>query len=440
MKTIPFEYRDGGRTVKVDYIPRLMDSLLENKLKAFGAVLLRGPKWCGKTTTAIVHSKSYAFLARKTMKETYDSYLLRPQLFIDGPKPKLLDEWQSYPLLWDLVKEECDIRNQPSLFVLTGSYSPKLGTTNHTGSMRIYPLNMNTLTLYESGDSSGEVSLKDICQGKDVFGTNPLTYERITERMVKGGYPAAYDRKTDDLNAFGKSALSSIAETDIQETTGKELRENVTRAILRSLARNLSQYAKNTTIIQDVAEIEPLSETTFYTYYDGLLRLNAVKEIEAWSPALRSKENLRMGPKREFSDVSLAVAALGLSAEDLNNDPHTRGFFFENFVWHDLAVYGDCIDAKIGHYHDSLGLECDFTIHLANGEYGLIEVKQGEALLPDAVSTLNKFDALVDSYNVTHPNAPMKKAKFKLVITGDSAYARRGSDGIYVVPIGVLKP
>jgi hypothetical protein len=339
-----------------------------------------------------------------------------------------------------LIKEECDIQNRPSLFVLTGSYSPKLGATNHTGSLRIYPLDMNTLTLYESGESTGEVSMKDICEGRDVFGTNPLTYEAITDRMVRGGYPAAFERKADDLNVFGKSALSSIVSTDIQEATGKELRENVTRELLRSFARNISQYATNKTIIADVAQTEPLSDATFYTYYDGLLRLYAIREIEAWSPALRSRENMRTGPKREFSEVALAIAALGLSAGDLNKDPHTRGCFFENFVWHDLSIYANCLGAKLGHYHDGLGLECDFTIHLPNGEYGLIEVKSGEALLPEAVKNLKKFDGLVKAYNLNHPNSPMRKAKFKLVITGDSHYARRGEDGIYVVPIGVLKP
>jgi predicted AAA+ superfamily ATPase len=438
MKKRIIKYVDSDREITVNYIPRLIDSQIQNELKSFSAVLLRGPKWCGKTTTAAALTKSWIFLSRKAMKETYDGYLVRPQLFLEGAKPRLLDEWQTYPILWDLVKDESDIVNKPGLFVLTGSYSPKPGSTNHTGSMRIQRLRMTTMTLYEKGLSTGEASLSAMLRGEDIRGQNTLSFEQITDLMVEGGFPASLERPSQDKNAFGKAALNSICETDIQEATGKKLRPQVTRAILRSLARAISQYPTNATIIEDIGQSEAISEPTFYEYYDGLLRLSVIQEIEAFSPAIRSRDNLRMAPKREFSDVSVAIAALGLSPDDLNNDPHTRGFFFENFVGHDLEVYADHIGAKLGQYHDKQGLEIDFTIHFSNGDYGLIEVKQGESELPQAFKTLNAFDSLVEAYNLKHSNSPMRKPAFKLVVTGDSPYALKRENGIYVAPISLL--
>jgi len=438
MKKRIVKYNDSGREVVIDYIPRLIDSQIKNELESFSAVLLRGPKWCGKTTTAASLTKSWIFLSRKAMKETYDGYLARPQLFLEGAKPRLLDEWQTYPILWDLVKDEADIVNRPGLFILTGSYSPKPGTTAHTGSMRIRYLDMTTMSLYEKGLSTGSASLSKMLRGEDIDGSNSLSFERITDLMVEGGFPAALDRPGKDKNAFGKAALNSICDTDIQEATGKRLRAQVTRAILRSFARTISQYPTKATIIEDVNQSEALSEPTFYEYYDGLLRLSAIQEIEAWSPAIRSRDNLRMVPKREFSDVAVAIAALGLNADDLNKDPHTRGFFFENFVGHDLSVYAAHIGAKLGQYHDKLGLEIDFTIHFPNGDYGLIEVKQSENELPGAFKTLNAFDSLVETYNQKHSNSPMRKPAFKLVVTGDSPYALKRENGIYVAPISLL--
>jgi predicted AAA+ superfamily ATPase len=304
--------------------------------------------------------------------------------------------------------------------------------------MRIQRLSMTTMSLYEKGLSSGEASLSAMLRGEEIQGKNSLSFEQITDLMVEGGFPAALERPNKDKNAFGKAALNSICETDIQEATGKRLRPQVTRAILRSFARTISQYPANSTIIEDIRQSEALSEPTFYEYYDGLLRLSAIEEIEAWSPAIRSRDNLRMAPKREFSDVSVAIAALGLSADDLNKDPHTRGYFFENFVGHDLFVYANYLGAKLGQYHDGEGLEIDFTLHFPNGDYGLVEVKQGENELPSAFKTLNSFDALIDSYNRKHPNSPMRKPAFKLVVTGDSPYALKREKGIYVAPISLL--
>lgn len=438
MKTKRIKYLDSGREVAVDYIPRLIDDQIKEDLESFSAVLLRGPKWCGKTTTAASLTNSWIFLSRKAMKSTYDSYLSHPILFLEGDTPRLLDEWQTYDILWDLVKDESDVRNKVGQFVLTGSYSPKKGTTNHTGSMRILRLDMTTMSLYEKGISSGTASLTAMLKGQEISGTNSLTFEDVTNQMVEGGFPASMARKSKDKNIFGKAALQSICETDIQQATKKNLRPQTTRAILRSLARNVSQYPTNKTIIEDVSQVQSLSEPTFYEYYDGLIRLSVIQEIPAWSPAIRSKDNQRQAPKREFSDVSVAIAALGLNADDLNHDPHTRGFFFENFVAHELSVYATHIGATIGQYHDKLGLEVDFTIHFPDGQYGLVEVKQGQNDLPKAIKTLTEFDCLVEKYNQNHPNSPMIKPAFKLVVTGDSPVAYKTSEGIYVAPISVL--
>lgn len=441
MENIRFSYHDGEKEVSVDYIPRLVDAIVENYLSDFGAVLLRGPKYSGKTTTGCYHSKSWIFLSKKSMKPLYDSFLVHPSLFLEGEKPRLLDEWQTYPETWDLVKENIDQSQSSKQFILTGSYSPKPGMTNHTGSMRISRVNMTTLTLKEMGLSSGGASLKAMLKGEDIMAKNFLTYEDITHLMVRGGFPRTVLKGEHRPGQTAKVALDAIVENDIQETTQKDLRPLTAKAILRSLARNISTYATNKKIIQDVASTTPLSGPTFYEYYDGLLRLFVIHELDSYSPAIRSKDVIRMAPKRQFNEVAIAIAALGLSEDDLNHDPQTRGFFFENFVGHELEVYAQCLDATIGHYHDGLGLEIDFTIHFPDGKYGLIEVKSSQRGVPDAVRNFEKFEALVDCYNESHQGeARMEKPSLKLVITGDSPYSMKRDDGIYVAAIGTLGP
>ncbi|MCF0113569.1 MAG: ATP-binding protein [Bacilli bacterium] len=439
MKKIPFDYFDDGRKVTIDYIPRLIDADIDRILSSFGAVLLRGPKFSGKTTTACYHAKSQIFLAKRSKKALYDSYRVRPSMYLDGDKPRLIDEWQTYDFLWDLVKEAVDQAQCPGQFILTGSFSPKPGTTNHTGSMRIARLNMMTLSLYEMGLSTGGASLLAMANGAEIGGENHLSYEDITHQMVTGGYPFAA-RGGLDGRELAKGVLDSIVETDMKEVTGRNFRPSLARAILRSLARNISTYASNKTIIDDVKSIESISEPSFYEYYDGLLRLCVLYELESWSPSIRSKEAIRVSPKRQFGDVSIAAAALGIGEKDLNDDPRTRGFFFENFVGHDLAVYAQALGATLGHYHDGRDLECDFTLHFPDGRYGLIEVKSSENQLADAFDVFQQFDALIEKYSEKHPGSPMKPPSFKLVITGDSKFAYRLANGIYVAPVGALKP
>lgn len=441
MNKTKIRYFDGENEIEIDYISRIIDDVIDEYLSESGAILLRGPKWCGKSTTAIKHAKSFIFLSKKSLKPTFDSFRIRPSLFLRGEKPLLLDEWQTYPEIWDLVKDSVDAINLCGQYILTGSYSPKIGTTNHTGSMRIRRLNMTTLTLWEKGISNGSVSLRDIFEGKEIDGVNTLSYEEITHQIVLGGYPASLDREKNNSNFAGQASFESIVESDIQEATGKNLRPSIAKAIIRSLARNISTQVSDQTIISDVSGYESISKNTYYTYYDGLLRLFAIHELESFSPAIRSKGAIRSGPKRQFNDVSLAVAALNLSENDLNNDPRTRGFFFENFVGHDLEVYCQTLRATVGHYRDGLGLEVDFTIHFPNGDYALVEVKSSEVDLLAAKSTFEKFDKLVEKYNSKKGNvSEIRKPRFKMIITGDSPFARKDSDGVYIVPIGTLKP
>ena len=427
---------------KEKYLPRIIDDIIRDYLADFTAVHIRGPKWCGKTYTSEYFANSEIKLNTKSQREEFDRmYLANPKLFLEGEKPRLIDEWQLYPAIWDEVKNYADETHLKNQFILTGSFSPKAGSTNHTGSMRIVKVDMTTMTLFESGNSTGEVSLKELFDnpGESISVFLEKQKETINELIVKGGWPEGVVNPPRNLLSYGKQALTSVCDTDIQEASGMNLSPTTTRVLLRSLARTLSQNVDNTTIIADVNKSgHPLSESTFYDYYNALLRLFVIKEIPAWCPNIRSKTSIRSLPKKEFFDPSLACAALGIGPEGLSKDPKTRGFFFECLVGRDLEVYSKTIDGEISYYRDRLGLECDFVIHLPDGRYGLFEVKSSDELISDGIANLEKMVKLIKEYNNDNPRNIMPLPTVRAIITDDQ-YGYLSKEGIYIIPIGCLK-
>ncbi len=427
---------------KMQYIPRIIDKIIGDYLADFTAVHIRGPKWCGKTYTAEHFANSEIKLNTKSQRDDFDSmYYANPRLFLEGAKPRLIDEWQLYPAIWDEVKNYADETHLKNQFILTGSFSPKAGTTNHTGSMRIVKIDMTTMTLFESGDSTGQISLKELFDNpmQPISVYLPDQKETINNLMVKGGWPEGVVNPPHNLLSYGRQALNSICETDIQEASGKELSPITTRVLLRSLARTLSQNVDNKTIIEDVNKSgHPLSDSTFYDYYNALTRLFVIKEIPAWCPNLRSKTSIRSLPKKEFFDPSLACAALGINSEGLSKDKRTRGFFFECLVGRDLEVYSKTIDGEISYYRDRLGLECDFVIHLPDGRYGLFEVKSSDEQISEGIKNLEKMMALIRAYNDANPTNTMELPTVRAIIT-DGQYGYLSKEGIYIIPISCLK-
>lgn len=427
---------------KESYLPRIIDEVIKDSLDDFTAVHIRGPKWCGKTYTSEHFANSEIKLNTKSQREEFDRmYSANPKLFLEGAKPRLIDEWQLYPAIWDEVKNYADETHLKNQFLLTGSFSPKAGTTNHTGSMRIVKVGMTTMTLFESGDSTGEVSLKDLFDNpnKPISVYLDKQKEEINLLIAKGGWPEGVANPPRNLLSYGKQALASVCDTDIQEASGKDLSPATARVLLRSLARTLSQNVDNKTIISDVNKSgHPMSESTFYDYYNALLRLFVIKEIPAWCPNLRSKTSIRSLPKKEFFDPSLACAALGIGPEGLSKDPRTRGFFFECLVGRDLEVYSKTIDGEISYYRDRLGLECDFVIHLPDGRYGLFEVKSSDELISDGIDNLEKMVRLINEYNEKNPKNTMPLPTIRAIITDDQ-YGYLSKEGIFIIPICCLK-
>lgn len=427
---------------KDKYIPRLVDNKIIELLDDFTAVHIRGPKWCGKTSTSEHIANSEIKLNTKKQKEEFDRiYNSNPNLFLEGDKPRLIDEWQLYPAIWDEIKNYADETHLKNQFILTGSFSPKMGATNHTGSMRIVKLDMTTMSLFESGNSTGEVSLSYLFDNPNVQINviSKLSSEDISKIIVRGGWPEGIARPPKNILSYGKQAVKSICETDIQEASGKELSHITARVLLRSLARNISQSVDNVTIMNDIVSSgHPISEATFYEYYNALLRLFVIKEIPAWSPNIRSKTSIRSLPKKEFFDPSVAAAVLGIDDIALEKDKRSKGFFFECLVGRDLEVYAKTIDGDISYYRDRLGLECDFVMHLPDGRYGLFEAESGTEHIKEGIANLEKFNKLINDHNIKNPNSVIPLPTLRVIITDDK-YGYLTKEGIYIIPIGCLK-
>lgn len=415
------------------YLPRLTDSLLQKTIESFPAVLVRGPKWTGKTSSCEQLAKSALLLRDPDVYlQAQDALSIKPSLLLQGDKPRLIDEWQLAPILWDSVISESDKADgESNQFLLTGSATPvNAEDLRHTGTGRIARLTMETMTLEESGDSTNEISLKGLFEKESVEGASPLTVEDYSRIICCGGWPAVVSGKA--KGNVADQYITALCESDMTEASGIKLDPARARALIRSLARNTAQEANNSTILADVKEIGiGMTEPTLRTYLNALRRLFVLEEMRAWAPTLRSRTPLRSSPVRHLCDPSIAAAALGAKADGLLNDLKTMGFLFESLCVRDLRVYSRLLDGEVCHYRDKSGLEVDAVVQLADGRWGAIEVKLGgEKKIAEGAEHLIKLAEKVDQKVTQMPS-------FLMVLTG-GRYAYTRSDGVHVVPLGCL--
>lgn len=425
------------------YQKRIVDKELQERLETFGATLIVGPKWCGKTTTGLQKARS---VLRMQDPDTRDSYLqtanIKPSLLLKGENPRLIDEWQDAPVLWDAVRLAVDNRQESGLFILTGSTSINYDEIRHTGTGRISRLKMYPMSLYESKDSNGSISLKTLFEDKDynIDGiVSELSIEQLIIAACRGGWPVSIDKNIRQSLMIARDYLNNICESDISTVDNVKRNPSWTRQILRSYARNISTLAKNTNIYKDVTSNEEyMSMDSLTQYLNALQRLFVIEDIEAWCPALRSATTIRAGHKREFVDPSIAVAALGLTPEQLELDLKTFGFIFECLCIRDIKVYSQSMGGSVSYYHDRYGLEADAVLHLDNGKFALIEFKLGSKEIDEGAKHLLKIVDLIRVYNEKETQVPLREPDLLMVITGGNiAYTRE--DGVKVIPIGCLK-
>ena len=416
------------------YLPRVVDQLVEDKLTYMGAILIEGCKWCGKSTTASQHSKSKIEFQDPDKKKDYDFINnTKPSLFLDGEKPRLFDEWQMYPVIWDSIRNDVDKTGLKGQYILTGSAKPQKGSTMHTGTGRFSRIKMRPMSLYESGDSNGKISLKDILDGKDISATNELELEDIASIIVRGGWPASLDIKGNNKYKVAKEYVASLIEEDVNTIDGIERNPSKMRAVLKSLARNVSTPVSNSTIIEDVKKefTDEISRPTLDDYLNTLEKLFVIENVEATNLNIRSTIPLRMKAKLEFVDPSIATAILRLTKEDLIRDLNYFGFLFENMCIRDLKIYSELLDGEISYYRDKTDFEVDAILKMADGKWGAIEIKLGSGYIEEAAQNLLKFKNKVDISKSGEPT-------FLMVLSG-SNYSYRREDGVYVVSIGSLK-
>ena len=419
------------------YRARIADDNLKRKLEGKGAVLIEGPKWCGKTTTAEQLAASVLYMddpERKQQNITMPE--INPKRLLQGETPRLIDEWQLAPKLWDAIRFEVDHRGELGQFVLTGSaVPPDTKEITHSGTGRFTWLTMRPMSIYESGDSSGDVSLKDLFDGVPVDGCSNLSFERLAFLVCRGGWPQAVDMRDEIALDQATDYLDAVIHSDINRVDNVQKNAEQVRRFMRSYARNQGSQTPNTVLAQDVAANDgaKIGDDTIGQYTSALRKIFVIEDMPAWNPNLRSKTAIRSSDTRYFVDPSIAVAALGIGPNDLINDLNTFGFLFETLCVRDLRVYADALNGSVYHYRDKDGQECDAVIHLRNGKYGLIEIKLGgDKLINEGVKSLKAMEAKIDTGRMNNPS-------FLMVLTGTGDYAYRRPDGVYVVPIGALK-
>lgn len=426
-----------------NYKKRIADRLLKEKLGYMGAVLIKGAKWCGKTTTAEQVAGSVLYVDEPSRKGQNQSLAkLNPNLLLEGKTPRLLDEWQVAPELWDAVRFEVDHRdNGVGQFILTGSAAPLNSNDkekiSHSGTGRIAWLTMRPMTLYESGESNGTVSIKDdlFTNNSSFAAINSLELEDIARLMCRGGWPGACIINSDKALKIADEYITAVTNIDISSVDNVKRSPEFTKRLMRSYARHQSTQASIATIYADIVshDNESLSEETITSYINALKQLYVIEDVQAWNPNLRSKTAIRTSDTRYYTDPSLATASLGVGSKDLINDLKTMGLIFETLVIRDLRVYAEANDGQLYHYRDKSGLECDAVIYLRNGTYGLIEIKLGgEESIKEGSETLKRLSEKIDTDRMNAPS-------FLAVVTGVGNYAYRREDGIFVVPIGCLK-
>jgi len=428
----------------MEYLPRVVDKELSLRLDAFGATLIVGPKWCGKTTTGEQKAKSILRMQDPDRREAYLATAgAKPSLLLRGENPRLIDEWQVAPVLWDAVRTAVDQRQEEGLFILTGSTSVDNDKILHSGTGRISRMKMYPMSLFESRESSGKISLKALFDepGLDIDGIlSDVTMEGLIFAACRGGWPAALRRKSEAARLIiAKDYLNNICESDISTVDGVQRNPAWTNMILRSYARNLSTLAKKTHIFKDVsANADSMTAATMDSYLNALEKLFVIEDVDAWCPAIRSATTIRSGKKREFTDPSIAVAALGLTPRTLETDLKTFGFIFECLCIRDLKVYSQALGGTLSYYHDRYDLEADAVLHLSDGRFALIEFKLGSREIEEGASHLLQIKRLIQKHNEKEKQVPLREPDLLLVITGgEMAYTRE--DGVKVVPIGTLR-
>jgi predicted AAA+ superfamily ATPase len=420
------------------YIKRIIDKTIAEKLQFMGCVVLRGPKWCGKTTTAKQVAKSVIELQDSVEGAKYKEIAENNiRLLLEGENPRLIDEWQLIPGIWNAIRNEVDKKGSTGLFIITGSVTPKDADKKdlHSGAGRMSFVTMHPMSLYESGDSNGSISLKDVLDGTiEINGQkSDITYERLAYLTCRGGWPSAVTMKDENLALkIANEYLNVLCEADIENDMDKSINPHLTRSIIRAYSRLVCTVEANKTLYSDIRSIYgDVSDPTIMAYLNKLRRLFVVDEIEAWNPNIISKTNVRTSPKKALVDSSIACAALQCSPKELAMDPISFGLLFENLVDRDLKIYADSQGGYLRHYRDRYGLECDQVIHFNNGEYGLIQTKLGTKKIKEATE---KLIELRDKIKATGKKEP----RFLMVVTGsDMAYTTK--EGVLIVPVGCLK-
>jgi len=420
------------------YVERIADSLLEHKLRSSAAVLVEGPKWCGKTSTCAQLAKSVVYIQDPDKRAMYRKMAdTQPSLLLEGDTPRLIDEWQTIPVLWDAVRFAADQRQQMRQFILTGSATPleDEAEIEHTGLGRIARLRMRPMSLWESKESTGQVSLQALFDGQQEMGlfASPLTIKKLAYVICRGGWPGTLRMKKDEALDVAYNYADELINVDVNKVDKSEKNPDRVRSILRSYARNISTMASATTIMQDVkANDISITDKTLSNYLTALRRLFVVEDVKAWQPSLRSKTGIRTSDKRHFADTSIATAVLELTPDSLLEDFNLFGFLFEDFCVRDIRAYLQPLRGSVYHYHDNSNLEADMILRLNDGRWAAVEVKTGSKEIDEAAANLIKLSKEVDTSKIGEPS-------FLMVVTGGELAYRR-EDGVYVIPIGCLKP
>lgn len=425
----------------MEYYNRLCDDLLLRKLRSSGAVLIEGPKWCGKTSTGVQHAKSVIYLQDPDKRKSYIEMAdTKPSLLLQGDTPHLIDEWQTIPVLWDAVRYAVDQRGEMGQFILTGSTTPLGDDTSdnkimHSGTGRIARMRMYTMSLWESRDSSGDVSLEALFEGEknsDVYAESNLSIEDIAYLICRGGWPGVLQLEKQDALDVAYNYVDEVINLDVQRVDDTEKNPERVRQVLRSYARNISTMTTATTIMQDVkANDISITDKTLSNYLAALRRLFVIEDLKAWQPSLRSKTGIRTSDKRHFTDPSIATALLELNPQSILDDFNLFGYLFEDLCVRDLRAYIQTLRGSVFHYHDNSGMESDIVLRLYDRRWALVEVKTGSKQIDEAATNLVKLASTIDTAKIGEPS-------FLMVLTGGQ-YAYRRKDGVYVVPIGCLK-
>ncbi|MFM2202131.1 MAG: hypothetical protein RL040_1331 [Bacteroidota bacterium] len=420
---------------KKKYLKRLGDEELQLALKASGAVLIEGAKWCGKTSTAQQAAESMIFLQDPDQSASYLALAdTKPSLLLTGSTPRLIDEWQMAPVLWDAVRFEVDKRNELGQFILTGSAVPNDNVTAHTGTGRISRIKMRPMSLFESKESNGSISLGDLFNNplKINEATSELSIEQIAFAICRGGWPASLQLEGKAALRMANSYVESVINHDISEVDSVEKNPERVRLLMRSLARNISTIANYSTIIEDIeATDKSISEKTVSTYINALKRIFVVEDLQAWQPSLRSKTAIRTSEKRHFVDPSIATSIMRTEPEGILKDFEYFGFLFESLCTRDVRIYAQANDGDVFHYRDKSGLESDLIVRLRNGKWAAIEVKLGQKQIEEAAANLLAIKNKIDTEKMGEPS-------FLMILTGGQ-FAYQRNDGVWVVPLGCLK-